>query len=63
MALCGILMYTLPIMLVVMLVLRRVNRYSREELEEHLRDYPWSVANEVGRIDRKLSKKTRFTTN
>ena len=46
MALCGILMYTLPIVLVTILALRRVNRYSREELGEHVQDYPWSpVAN------------------
>jgi putative membrane protein len=44
MALCGVLMYTLPLLIVVMQALRRVNRYSREELGEHLRDYPWSAA-------------------
>jgi len=43
-ALCGCLMYTLPVLIVVTLALRRVNRYSREEMEEHLRDYPWSAA-------------------
>ena len=42
MALCGILMYTLPIVLVTILALRRVNRYSREEMGEHVQDYPWS---------------------
>ena len=44
MALAGILMYTLPILMVVMLALRRVNRYSKEEFGEHIRDYPWSPA-------------------
>jgi uncharacterized membrane protein len=44
MALTGILMYSLPILMVCMLVLRRVNRYSTDELDEHLRDYPWSPA-------------------
>lgn len=44
MALCGILMFTLPILIVVLLALRRVNRYSREELDAHLKDYPWSSA-------------------
>jgi putative membrane protein len=44
MALSGILMYTLPILMVVILALRRVNRYSEEELREHLEDYPWSPA-------------------
>ena len=42
MALTGILMYTLPIMMATILALRRVNRYSREELGEHVQDYPWS---------------------
>jgi uncharacterized membrane protein len=44
MALCGILMYVLPVLVVTMLALRRVNRYSGEELGEHVRDYPWSQA-------------------
>ena len=44
MALSGILIYALPLLIVVILALRRVNRYSREELGEHVRDYPWSVA-------------------
>lgn len=50
MALCGILMYTLPIMMVTILALRRVNRYSREELGEHVQDYPWSPAANSGRL-------------
>jgi uncharacterized membrane protein len=44
MALTGILMYSLPILVVGILALRRVNRYSMDELDEHLRDYPWSPA-------------------
>lgn len=43
-ALEGILMYTLPVLMTVILALRRVNRYSKEELGEHIRDYPWSPA-------------------
>jgi uncharacterized membrane protein len=43
-ALEGILMYTLPILMTVILALRRVNRYSKDELGEHIRDYPWSPA-------------------
>jgi putative membrane protein len=43
-ALEGILMYTLPILMTVMLALRRVNRYSKDEFGEHIRDYPWSPA-------------------
>lgn len=44
MALGGVFIYSLPVLIVVILALRRVNRYSREELGEHLRDYPWSPA-------------------
>jgi len=44
MALCAALMFTLPILLVLVLALRRTNRYSKDELGEHLRDYPWSPA-------------------
>jgi putative membrane protein len=40
----GIFIYTLPIAIVTVLVMRRTNRYSRDELAEHLRDYPWSPA-------------------
>jgi len=44
MALCGILMYSLPLVIVIILTLRRVNRYTKDELGEHVRDYPWSPA-------------------
>jgi putative membrane protein len=44
MAVTGILMCTLPVLMVVMGGLRKVNRYSPEELREHLADYPWSPA-------------------
>jgi len=49
MALSGILMYTLPLLIVTILALRRINRYSRDELAEHLKDYPWSPAANGGR--------------
>lgn len=41
-ALTGILMFTLPIIIVVVLAGMRVNRYREEELEAHVKDYPWS---------------------
>lgn len=44
MALCGILIFTLPVIIVTVLLVRRANRYSREELAEHVRDYPYSPA-------------------
>jgi putative membrane protein len=42
MALTGIFIFTLPVVIVMVLLVRRANRYSREELAEHLRDYPYS---------------------
>lgn len=47
MALCGALMYALPLLMVVLLALRRVNRFTKDELGDHLRDYPWSPAGSV----------------
>lgn len=47
MALCGLLMYALPIIMAVILALKRVNRFTKEQLGEHLRDYPWSSAGRV----------------
>lgn len=44
MALCGALMYSLPVLIVVILALRRANRFTKEQLGDHLRDYPWSPA-------------------
>ena len=37
-------MFTLPIVIVIVLLVRRANRYSREELAEHLADYPYVTA-------------------
>ena len=44
-ALTGILIFTLPIVMSVVLALGRINRYRQEELQEHLKDYPWSPLN------------------
>ncbi len=44
MATTGIFIFTLPFAIVFVLVVRRANRYTRDELAEHLRDYPWSPA-------------------
>lgn len=50
MAMTGIFMFTLPIVIVTVLLVRRANRYSREELAEHLMDYPYvAVGNGVKR--------------
>jgi uncharacterized membrane protein len=52
MALCGILMYALPILIVAILAARRVNRFSKAEMGEHVRDYPWSPAARITGSDR-----------
>ncbi|MBX9638127.1 MAG: carotenoid biosynthesis protein [Nitrosomonas sp.] len=44
-ALTGILIFTLPIAMVIILAALRVNRYRAEELQEHLENYPWSPLN------------------
>jgi len=43
-AISGFLTMLLPVSMAMILATRRVNRYSREELAEHLRDFPWSAA-------------------
>jgi putative membrane protein len=48
-AITGLFVMFLPISLTTILAIRRVNRYSREELAEHLRDFPWSVAGSAKR--------------
>ena len=44
-ALTGLLIFTLPIVMVTILAIFRVNRYRDEELRAHVRDYPWSPLN------------------
>ena len=48
MATTGIFTYLLPVAMVIILLVRRVNRYSRDELAEHLRDFPHSPAHRLG---------------
>ena len=43
-AVTGLFIVFLPLALVVTLALRRVNRYTKDELAAHLRDFPWSPA-------------------
>lgn len=50
MALCGILIFVLPITIVVVLALRRVNCCTKEQLDEHLKDYPWSLAGSISKL-------------
>ena len=47
MAMTGIFIFTLPIVIVVVLAMVRVNNYREEELREHMRDYPWSIFNRL----------------
>ena len=44
MATTAIFCFSLPATILTSLVIRRINRYSIDELDEHLRDYPWSPA-------------------
>lgn len=44
MAMTGIFIYVLPVAIVAVTVVRRTNRYRKEELAEHLRDFPHSPA-------------------
>jgi len=44
MATTGVFIYTLPVVMAAVLIFRRTNRYSRDEIAEHMRDYPWSAA-------------------
>lgn len=43
MAMTGIFIYVLPCVMAVVTIVRRTNRYRKEELAEHLRDYPYSL--------------------
>jgi putative membrane protein len=45
--LTGIFIFTLPILMVIILAVMRVNRYREEELREHLKDYPCSLLNRI----------------
>ncbi|MEI6214241.1 MAG: carotenoid biosynthesis protein [Desulfuromonadales bacterium] len=47
MALSGVLIYTLPLLMVLIPAFRRTNGFSKDELGEHLRDYPWSAAGSI----------------
>jgi putative membrane protein len=46
-ALTGILIFTLPIVMVIVLAILRINRYREEELRQHVQDYPWSPLNKL----------------
>jgi putative membrane protein len=48
MAQTGLFIFTLPVVMSLVLLLKKVNRYHKEELAEHLRDYPWSKAASAG---------------
>ena len=40
----GLFIMILPAVMVMILASQRINRYSRDELADHLRDFPWSPA-------------------
>ncbi len=41
MAMTGIFIYTLPTVIAIVLIVRRVNKYTKEESSQHLADYPY----------------------
>jgi len=44
MALTGLFIFTLPIVMGLVLLVNKANRYHKEELAQHLREHPWSPA-------------------
>jgi uncharacterized membrane protein len=48
MALTGLYIFTLPVVMGTVLLVRKVNRYHKEELADHLREFPWSPAASKG---------------
>ncbi len=47
-ALCTALMYLLPLVIVLLSLFKRVNSFTKDQLGDHLRDYPWSsVGNSI----------------
>jgi putative membrane protein len=57
MALCGALMYTLPVVIVVVLTIRKVNQFTKDQLGDHLRDYPWSAAGRVLKLGKQAGER------
>jgi putative membrane protein len=43
MGVTGLFILILPLSLVMVSVVRRINRYGKEDLAQHLADYPWSA--------------------
>lgn len=44
MALTGLFIFTLPVVMAVVLLFNKINRYHKEELATHLTEFPWSPA-------------------
>ena len=44
MALTGLFIYTLPVVMAAVLFCNRINRYHKDELADHLVEFPWSAA-------------------
>ncbi|WP_298435551.1 carotenoid biosynthesis protein [Geobacter sp.] len=51
MALTGFFIFVLPLAIAAVTIIRRTNRYRKEELADHLRDFPWSAAT-TGTVER-----------
>ena len=48
MAITGFFIFTLPVVMGMVLIFNKVNRYHKDELAAHLVDYPWSPAASTG---------------
>jgi uncharacterized membrane protein len=48
MALTGIFIFTLPVVMALLLFRQKLDRYHKDELAQHLSDYPWSTASSAG---------------
>ncbi|MCM0084304.1 carotenoid biosynthesis protein [Geomonas sp. Red32] len=48
MAVTGVYIFTLPVVMAVVLLAKKINRYHKDELADHLREFPWSPASSGG---------------
>jgi putative membrane protein len=46
MGLTGVFIFTLPVTMALVLLANKVNRYLKDDLAQHLKEFPWSPAAE-----------------
>jgi hypothetical protein len=47
MGLTGVFIFTLPVAIASVLLCNRINRYQKDDLAAHLKEFPWSPAASV----------------